>query len=1537
MAEPGQVDLTATEMADLNLVLRRLQTVGDYLGVDRPEGGVYTAEYGESVKDALQARIGDLDNADPARLTEFSNNFTAGMQAMNMLEPLNFTGDAAGFGLYLQTVDEAVDDILPAFSAAQLNTVYNATSQAAPVQTEPQPDRVLSQAVVADNTLVQEIFAQAITNAKGEGGMTTSLIPSLLSAQGVDATNLPAMTVSEDGQWTAESLEALNGIVDMLKGPAGVEGTETGYHAGMADDFTSAFSEMDAATKTVMDAIISEEDRVRVLAALERLAQANELRPVEMVNVAPSVQVSAEEPAPVDVVEQPVVVEQPAPVVDVEQPVPAAQQPVVATREISAEVLADNQIVQERIAAAITNAQSGLVAGLLQAQGVDTSALPAMARTDGQWDAQSLSSLNGLVDMLKGPAGLSEQYPDSGYQAGMAADFRAAFTRLQQEDATKYTVLNQIISEADREALLTSLERLAAADELRPTVEAGAGPTQTGPAAAAAVAQPAISVEEATANVELTLKLFGDTLQEMAGGDGGGLAGMAANIGVDITSVFDPLTDADLNDDGFGQKSQDMAAFTIMALKRLDGQENPTGEYNAAIGENLQLSILTKPEFAQVREAMGVSFYGDAGGIDGDRAELARQLLLHERGLEEPPAGSNAAIMQQYQEQLAARQQFEQLHARELQELRTMTTFFHSMNVLEQNGQYDNEQARQTSEYNSYLRIAGDLMDQYAPGMKAWLQDFFQNSQIGQMLAGFLGMQGINVGNLWGDTNDAAAVENAAPLVGEKFDEYYAQAMEADGVDPNDHSAVIAQVRADIDEDLNGGSRVEQWLRNKGLEVVFRGVEKEDIQAAINQALDRADAAGNRADARQVFVDSMVASAEVIRVTGELDPAAVETEMQRLRADTQEFETTLEDGETLEPGHDDAAAAVVSPGDSTGADIAAETRRALEVTDAGAAPQTVVVGEQTTGYGLNYDEDMGPYPQLDRWANGRVEPIADVFERNYDTMKFSAQPVGVLAGQKYMTTEFIGFMEEAFVRAQIDTQLSGGATLDTLNLGAIDHKFDGSEDLDTVLEYMRGQGVSEADISVLAENVMSLDTDYRSPNAPGGVDHRFSVWDHSNALNAYTRDGGRVGINRDGDVFADSGQIDVALIVEEIRREVEPEPEPVPEPVETVVPEERPEPYIATVPVEEAEVPQSRFEYVPPPQQTRCAPVETFDHLARVRDEVDGRPDLNVEGELNRRIAEAFPTVSDTSAQTRTDPLKVMLEAGFARLPGTPSPGTPEYAMLDPSALGINIPGVDLVVAHRARPNGEMDIRYVNYERDGIMDINDHRPGDFRSPYNPQDTVDGNRRMDEVLLVHRRHAGNGGVFPGETNGYRHIGMVGPAGGMHGYGSTTAFNSIYNTTSGPEQHMYNEAFNIRSEVQLRTEHAINAQSHRQDDRAFDVQSCQAVMPRGQFTHAVGEPERRDIYPTTQSLGRLANTPIGAGVLQIEQLLRHGIGIRGITDNDPKNFPQSEGWQGRHPHFETMMVNQMRDLGMTNDQIEAQMEERFGRDYNVGVFR
>ncbi len=796
----------------------------------------------------------------------------------------------------------------------------------------------------------------------------------------------------------------------------------------------------------------------------------------------------------------------------------------------------------------------------------DDPALAQMTRRDGQWDQASLNSLNGILDTLKEATGLSARFPDDGYTPELG---RALTEKIADLSMIQRAKMSLVIDEDDRNTLFRTLNRLSSANELRPitmvereiqeTVEVPidgtttpqGGEETTTPQGGEETTTPQGGEETTTpqGGEETTTPQGGEETTTPQGGEetttpvdpelekakailvvegvlselGGqldnlpGIGGMISQFGLTDT-IITPLTEADLADDTFGANSQDLASKLIMGLKMLNGDENPDGTYNSAVGENLRLAIMTKPEFQfirdQIKSADGtpLRMFGASGGaLSGASAEeqqqLARALLTFDDT--EPTApGADATDEQkaQYQQDMQNRAQFEQTYQKDLEAVRQLNTFFQSMDVLQQQGVYDNEKARQTNQTNLMMSAASGLMDQWMPGLKGWLQDFFTNSEFGQMIGGILSQFfGINVGRLWGDNDDAAALERSQPLIEENFASFYNKAKEELG-EGADHAAVMARTKDAIMDKMDGGAF------KMAMGIIFKDQDEDVVRQAVEDALIAAQNSTDLANAQQVFSQSLLESGERFRGGATLDTEQLNAyleetsrEMQGLAASgfavpgvgtptdttdpnattpvTTGTETPLEvpaedDNDGLQLGTSEAITAVVSPdGENRERESNAPAVDA-EVIEAGDKNVELIYNPN------NANQMSGPT----RYAHGRVDDIQAVLGDNAEALGLSLNAAGMKNSDGVYTDMLTPYtnavIEETLIRAQIHELEEQSTVITQDHLDNFDRKLT-LENLNTVTTYLQDQGVSAADVAKLSEAVIGADgagigTDYFS-------------------------------------------------------------------------------------------------------------------------------------------------------------------------------------------------------------------------------------------------------------------------------------------------------------------------------------------------------------------------------------------------------------------------------------------------------------------------
>ncbi len=562
-----------------------------------------------------------------------------------------------------------------------------------------------------------------------------------------------------------------------------------------------------------------------------------------------------------------------------------------------------------------------------------------------------------------------------------------------------------------------------------------------------------IKIKEAIKDIEGLLISIGDV------GDLPGVGKFISKIGL-ADKLYTPLTVADGK---FGAHEQDLMSKLIMLMKTIDGQEGANGYYSEAIGHKLQLSILTKPEFSFIRdnENINVRFYGD----DEESIKLAQDLLNFER-IKKPADDASEQEKAAYKQN----QEFYEKHKEELRSIARLSNIFDSMNILTNTtntkfGKYDNKKAAQVTQYNMMM----DMVSSFLPdGMKTWLKDFFVNSEIGQMLGDFLGaFMGFDVARLWGEGRvDFDPVEDSLKSLGEKFGETIDKIKAA-----NPDMAFADQMKL-VTKDIMGGklSGGINGLAAQAALVLAVGRDETDfINAAIEEALEAAEAGRNKGEAVDIFLLKLDEIGSKYRNNSEVTiddevfvkPDArssveirrdIATQAKVLEANGVEFTGREIDAEFIELGENKNIALVFTP-DTT-----------------------------------NWERELYP-------SNGVVRNIQDVLARNKDALGISLDPKMMMKedGTTFTDTMNIGtnaFIEEMLIRAQIYSLVEEGVKITPEVLSGLGGKLT-RDNLPIVELYMSAKGVSGEDIEAFRDKVT-----YMMDNSPEG--RLDSLWDITN-------------------------------------------------------------------------------------------------------------------------------------------------------------------------------------------------------------------------------------------------------------------------------------------------------------------------------------------------------------------------------------------------------------------------------------------------------
>lgn len=567
-------------------------------------------------------------------------------------------------------------------------------------------------------------------------------------------------------------------------------------------------------------------------------------------------------------------------------------------------------------------------------------------------------------------------------------------------------------------------------------------------------------------------------------------AGKFSMLNIKPSDILPVLTQEDVGGD-FDVKSQRMAATTIMGLKSLAGIEPADGTYNEAIGNQLKLAILTDDKMQMVRDAFEVPKMGVAE---------AKALLSDEK----------QSVMQ----------------------AQSLHIFFDSLNTLEKAKKLDRDKvAQSTTTRNMMLDGLALGLDKWAPGLKDTLKDFFMNSEIGQMAGAVLAAFGINVGRLWGDKDDAAAMENAKPTISRVFNDYITEAQNQLG--PNaPFNEVMAKTRENVMDKLENSATF-----NLGMKAIFGNADKDTIKNAIDKALAAAESAPNAQAATEQYANTIVelgkqyskgekidfdkaaallaeAQQTITSSASDFDLRNQSTSSAAAKADPAAVTAAAATGTTPNPAPSSTTTTVPATSTSSTAPAAvtaaAKTAAAVTSTSASATPAlaqnsaasvvkpnmaqattTVANATQVTAdmasnkidagnklLHFTYIPDPKDYVQKLMPSEGRVKAMLEVVNENAEALSMSL-PMSMTKGKNgqivdLATKPVCAVLEELSIRAHVAQQLRNGEEIDTTKL---DRKIDEVDDIRAVASYMLESGVESKDVDKFRKAAESLRAD----------------------------------------------------------------------------------------------------------------------------------------------------------------------------------------------------------------------------------------------------------------------------------------------------------------------------------------------------------------------------------------------------------------------------------------------------------------------------
>lgn len=517
-------------------------------------------------------------------------------------------------------------------------------------------------------------------------------------------------------------------------------------------------------------------------------------------------------------------------------------------------------------------------------------------------------------------------------------------------------------------------------------------------------------------------------------------------------------------DPTFGAQSQQTLALTMIALKKLGGEQNPNGSYDPSMREGLIQDIMTKPEYAMVKAAIPV----DGATTDEEKEKKRKESL---------------------------------------------DFMFSQMDVLARAGLTNSEAAQNDNFYNRLLTKASEFLPE---GVKTWLKDFFTNSEIGKMISPFLAMMGIQVGVIWGEkpASQAELVDNAKPALEKGFKEALA------GIKPEEIPAGETKIDA---LQIKVNEKLDLPLVKFVTEKMFQGADQEFVKNSLRDALQDAKAGANEEEQSKIFAQSMADRAKAWRehqapATGQpaLNPLNNPQGVQQDAAAAVAAQPVPAAGPTTTA----PAAAVPSPaGAPTGgasgpapsvgqnASVAASTQPGAST----ATPAHLAAAGADEEIRLTLNAGHGAMAQGPiRLSNSRVQMTTQVLHNNFDKLELSAVSKSDLVNAQAVLNDQVNGVyvdkatravsaayEELVLRAQIHAHNSDPANRDKpLDLSKLDHKMT-LQNIDLVAQYMKDKGVKDSEVKIFKDKIIDMGMDMQSTKLKGDPIQKTSVLEQS--------------------------------------------------------------------------------------------------------------------------------------------------------------------------------------------------------------------------------------------------------------------------------------------------------------------------------------------------------------------------------------------------------------------------------------------------------
>ncbi|MGH1404655.1 MAG: hypothetical protein ACRBDL_10475 [Alphaproteobacteria bacterium] len=560
----------------------------------------------------------------------------------------------------------------------------------------------------------------------------------------------------------------------------------------------------------------------------------------------------------------------------------------------------------------------------------------------------------------------------------------------------------------------------------------------------------------------------------IAGFDLGGLGGLANGIMSDYT-----ITEAEVKNGEFGEKENNILAVALMAVKTMNGEEGANGVYDESAKATLHKMVLTHPAFQAIRDEKQLPTVPADHYKEYEAALQAKSKAMSDN----PEASYNKTI-----------DTFEEKYATSLAGVGRITD---ALDRLKEKDLIDNQKAAQKTQEsvmgNMFMRALDSV------GMGGFIRDFF-NSEFGQMVGSFLGMIGIDVDFILGNTEKpetGAALEQKSITRAEgAFDQALQKAQEA-----NPDASFQDQMAVVLKDYESNNSGISGALKDATLSVTVGRENVAFMNAAVKDALEKAAGTDSPEAAKAAFRSSLRESAEAYTSKQEVE----------LSGKPYTASSATVSGSDVASGFESVARSVGEENPELLKQLRADANARNQAASLPPA-DAIKLAQDNTYATVTVKADNGEYPQdPTRFANAegvnRVQPIAQFLIENGENLGLDADNLATLtkddgSAVDVMTPEFNALVQELWVEANIHEQLEAGKPVTEDFIKGIP-EFDPYDEgeptghMKVVENYAKAQDGVDGDKfdAMFHANIQSLDTDYGS--AADGQVQADSVWEQS--------------------------------------------------------------------------------------------------------------------------------------------------------------------------------------------------------------------------------------------------------------------------------------------------------------------------------------------------------------------------------------------------------------------------------------------------------